>query len=670
MSNATRSRTGYKFSVENRWLTMPDGVRLATTIYMPRPKRRGETFPVLLELLPYRKDDTFYLVDYPTYSYLAARGIMVVKVDIRGTGASDGEVPPREYSDQELADAEEIIRLLAALPESNGNVAMWGVSWSAFNCLQVAMRRPPALKTVISIHASDDLYHDDVHYVDGVLHLDPYHLFINHELGLPRTPGYKLDDEYFTGRFSREPWVFTYLSQQLDGKFWRCKSLREDYGAVNIPVYLIGGLLDGYRTAMMRIFENLQVPIKMEMGPWDHSCPDDGTPGPNYDYLQNVVRWLNRWLKGVRNGVDKELSRGKEMLVFVRGGHDPDQNMVVTPGYWRRTKWPIPGLRLRKFYPQADHRLAATGGRAALDELAYKPGAGVAAGSWWGDTTGDMSIDDSRSLVYDSKPLTRPIEIIGSPKVTLKVRSTAALANWSVRLEDVSPDGKVALVTGALINASQRNDRLAPSPVVPGQPYELAAGLHFATWTFKPGHRIRLAAANAQFPIAWPSADAMTGSLHVGCSETMLALPVVPGNSGPRPSLPQVADRIDSPYGEDIDLGDGKPDAEKYWIDNQSDGSTTCYSKKRSTYRIRRRRFVVESNSSWKTFDQEPWNSQYLGEATTTISSGRRVIRLQTKILVQSDKKYLHVTVRRTLSLNGRQVRMRTWQKSIRRQFQ
>jgi hypothetical protein len=281
-----------------------------------------------------------------------------------------------------------------------------------------------------------------------------------------------------------------------------------------------------------------------------------------------------------------------------------------------------------------------------------------------------MSVDDARSLAYDTEPLKSPLEIIGCPKVTLKVRSTASQANWSVRLEDVSPDGKVALVTGALVNSSQRNDRLAPLHVVPFEAYELQAELHFATWTFKPGHRIRLAVSNAQFPIAWPSAEPMTGSLHVGCVKTTLSLPVVPADSGCRPRLPKVAKRLSSPHGEDIDLEDGKPDTEKYWTDNQSDGSTTAFSRKRSAYRIRQRRFVVESNSSWKTFDTEPWNSQYLGKATTTISSRRRVIKLRTKILVESDKQYFHVTVTRTLSLNGRHVRRRTWQKRIRRQFQ
>jgi predicted acyl esterase len=140
-----------------------------------------------------------------------------------------------------MQDGEEVIRQLSAMPNSNGNVGMFGVSWSGFNSLQMAMRRPPALKAIHAVHASDDLFNDDVHYIDGNLHLDPYHLFINHELGLPRTPDYELSDEYFASRFDRRPWTFTYLGKQLDGEFWRSKSLREDYSRIDIPVYLLGG---------------------------------------------------------------------------------------------------------------------------------------------------------------------------------------------------------------------------------------------------------------------------------------------------------------------------------------------------------------------------------------------------------------------------------------------
>ena len=131
----------YAFDVTRDFLTLKDGVRLAVTWYVPRARAPGEKFPVLLEYLPYRKDDSFYQRDYPLYSYFARHGFLMAKVDVRGTGGSEGALPTREYSAQEMADADEIIAQLARHPAGNGNVGMWGISWGGFNSIMVAARR-------------------------------------------------------------------------------------------------------------------------------------------------------------------------------------------------------------------------------------------------------------------------------------------------------------------------------------------------------------------------------------------------------------------------------------------------------------------------------------------------------------------------------------------------
>src|SRR5256885_5420759 len=159
----------------------------------------------------------------------------------------EGRLPPREYSDEEMRDADEIIAQLARLPEGNGRVGMWGISWGGFNSIQVAMRRPPALKAILAIAATDGLYHDDIHYIDGVLHVDQYALEIDHENGLPAPPDYPTDSAYFHDRFDSYPWILTYLKHPVDDAWWRRKSLRFHYGAIDVPCFLIGGQLDGYR---------------------------------------------------------------------------------------------------------------------------------------------------------------------------------------------------------------------------------------------------------------------------------------------------------------------------------------------------------------------------------------------------------------------------------------
>jgi len=207
----------YEFTVERAWLPMRDGVRLSVTLSKPTPRSPGETFPVLLDLLPYRKDE--FPERHPSYfAYFPRRGYIMATVDIRGTGSSEGMVPPREYSEIEMEDAVACIQQLAQAAWSNGNVGMWGISWGGFNAIQVAMRRPPELKAILAMDATDDLYHDDVHFIDGAFHVDQYELSIDTDLGLPRWPDYFCDEAYFENRFNAYPWFLTYITQQKDGE--------------------------------------------------------------------------------------------------------------------------------------------------------------------------------------------------------------------------------------------------------------------------------------------------------------------------------------------------------------------------------------------------------------------------------------------------------------------
>ena len=146
-------------------IPMPDGVRLAADIYWPADRAGTQRFPVLLEYLPYRKDES-RAGSYSKYSYFIDHGYAVARVDIRGTGNSEGVTIPYEYSDIELDDGEAVIDWLASQDWSTGNVGMFGISWGGFNSIQMAMRNPPALKAFVSLMATESLYLEDVHYID------------------------------------------------------------------------------------------------------------------------------------------------------------------------------------------------------------------------------------------------------------------------------------------------------------------------------------------------------------------------------------------------------------------------------------------------------------------------------------------------------------------------
>lgn len=654
----------YEFEIKKDWLTMPDGVRLSVTYFKPFPKSPGERFPALLELLPYRKDDLFYIRDYPLHSYFARRGFVSAKVDVRGTGSSEGSVPPREYSEAELSDAVEIIAQLAAAPGSTGKVGMWGISWGGFNALQVAMRRPPALKAIIALHASDDLYHDDIHFIDGIFHVDEYEMGIDHTLAFPRSPRYPLDAAYFQERFGAYPWFLTYLKQQLDAPFWRRESLRWQYEKINIPVYAIGGLLDGYRSTVPRLLENLRVPVRAEMGPWNHAWPDTGVPGPNYEWRREAVRWWEHWLKGRDTGILEE----PRFVVFVREGHPPDANLKTTPGHWRYEDWPLQRTRWTPYFPGKLHRLAAEPGEPAVESLRAAPGAGFEAGLWWGEPTGDLRPLAGTSFFYDTEPLDSPLEIIGFPRVRLRVAADAPLAHWIVRLEDVLPDGRVSLVTGGALNGAQRRSRLQPEALEPGQVEVVELELHFTTWTFQPGHRLRLAVSNAQFPMFWPAPYPATTQLFVGDADTRLLLPLIPPVERRTPPLLPPEPREQRP--------DARHPSEGGWpLETRSErdlvaGTTTMKWSGEAHYDLPGSRMRETQQLLYRTRDDDPADSLFEGEAETSAELPDRRIVLRSRAIIRSDRENFYVRFTRRIFENDELVRERTWEETVPRNFQ
>jgi len=661
-TSATIATSEYSFTIEE--LQAPiHGATLSVTLYRPVPRQPGETFPALLELLPYRKGDSFYARDYPLSSWFARHGYLSLRVDVRGTGSSTGTLPAREYSEAELADAVTLIDWIAKLPGSNGKVGMWGISWSAINTLQVAMRRPPHLGAVLVFHPSDDLYHDDVHYIDGILHLDQYALEIDHENGLPSPPDYPLDAAYFADRFDREPWLFTYLRQQTDGAFWRQESARFHPGSLRVPVYVIGGLLDGYRDSVSRLLETAKGPVRAAVGPWGHDWPDNGTPGPNYEWRQEALRWWDHWLKGR----DNDVLDGPRLLLFVRAGSPPDAHLKRTPGEWRQVDWPIPGGTAKRLFPDA-RELRETAGAPAVQDLRYRPGSGAASGLWWGDPTGDQRVDDAGSLVFAGPPLNEPLTIAGLPHVALRAAADAPLAHWAARLEDIWPDGSVSLVTGGAINGAQRTSRLAPHAPQPGEVADYAFDLHFTTWTFQPGHRIRLSVSNAVFPMLWPTPTPMTTTLHLGPG-TLLDLPILPPGAGLTPDLPPPEPREERPDAATLP-GGGWPQIDRVDHDEKT-GETWRTWEGDTRFEVQNRRLRIYQHLVWTTRDSDPAHSRFLGEETTQIDlPGGRTVDLTTRIDLRSDATTFRLAVTRELKEDGRMVRRRTWTEAVPRRGQ
>ena len=524
--------------IEHAWLHLSDGTRLAARIWLPEDAE-DDPVPAVLEYLPYRKTDGTVVRDAKRQPYLAGHGYAAVRVDMRGTGDSDG-VLTDEYTEQEQDDALEILAWIAGQPWCTGNLGMWGISWGGFNSLQIAARRPPGLEAIMTMCASDDRYADDVHYRGGcVLGLDMLHwsssmLTWNARPPDPRLYGDGWREEWMRRLETLTPWVEHWLGHQRRDEYWKHGSVCEDYSAIECPVYAVGGFVDGYTNAVPRLLEGLSVPRKGLIGPWAHAFPDDALPGPSIGFLQEAVRWFDHWLKGTENGVMDE----PMLRVWMQDSVPPRPMYDVRPGRWvAEPDWPSSGIGSRVWELPLDEPRELLGFQANGTEAGVWCAEGQSA-----DLAADQRPDDALSLTFDSAPLEEPLEILGFPEVRLELAVDRPSALLAVRLCDLAPDGSSALVTRGILNLAHRESHEHAEPLEPGRRYEVRVPLDVITHSFPAGHRLRVAVSPTYWPWAWPSPEPVRLTLFSGA----LDLPERP----PRPedeALPAFGEPEHSP---------------------------------------------------------------------------------------------------------------------------
>jgi predicted acyl esterase len=649
--------------MEQAWIPMKDGVRLAATLYMPDGAKAQDKFPALLEYLPYRKDDGTAAGDYPKHSYFARRGYVSARVDIRGFGASEGVPPEREYSEQEQTDGEQVIAWLAHQSWSNGNVGMFGISWGGFTALQMAMRHAPGLKAIVAVHATGELFHDDVHYVDGMAHVDEFELNMDMAQGWTGAPDYSTEEKVLGPRFDTPPWSLLYLRHQHDGPFWRdrVKPLSE----ITIPSFLIGGLQDGYRDNVTDMLMKSKAPIKAIVGPWNHSFPNDADFGPRVEWRDQAVRWFDHWLKGRDTGAEND----PRLVMFMQHWRPPDPSLQTVPGEWRREDvWPPADAKDSTLFLQSNHTLADPAGTADVHRLKYVPTIGVEAGFWWGELLSDPRPVDAFSLVYDSAPLEGDVAILGRPHAFLQASTTATQADWFARLSDVAPDGTVTQITGAGINGAQRDSPREPRELEPGKVYPLDIEMHLTSWVFPKGHRIRVAVSNALWPMVLPTPYAMTTSLALGGNHgSRLVLPVVPvnGKAAPEFSPPQ-------PVEERTDIkNEGFPWPGEWSVErDEARQTTTVHWRGKDGYEYPWGKQDDFEVMTYKGDDAHPETSSVQGEAESVFALKDRTLVWRGHLLVTTDAKNFHYKYTRELLKDGQPLRTRTWEESIPRDHQ
>ncbi len=659
----------YEIAMSEAWIPMSDGIRLAADLFMPTGGAPGEKFPVLLEYLPDRKN-VGRRRNYSLYSEFVRRGYVVARVDIRGTGSSEGKLIDYEYTDRENEDGEVVIDWLSKQGWSNGNVGMFGISWGGFNSIHMAMRNPPALKAIIAVDATDDLYQDDVHFMDGVIHVDSWEMSQDLDNARPGAPDYKIDEANFRDRFDTRPWMMTYKRHQRDGPFWDRTTLKARYDSLRIPSFHIGGWYDGYRDSIPRILEHVKAPVKAMIGPWSHALPHDPYPEPGMEWRHEAVRWFDHFLKGRDTGILDE----PRFAVFVRKWHPPGPYLPKVEGAFRwEDGWPIARIRDHALYPQPGHTLSESAPRAAAHLLRYVPSNGVEAGGpvmWWGDVAHDQRPTDAYSLVYDTEPLEEDLEILGLPKALLSVSADAPRANWFVRLSDVAPDGTVTQVAGAGFNGTHRESAREPKAIEPGVRFPLEIEMHFTSWVFPKGHRIRFAVGNAQWPMMWPTPYLMTTTLHLG-DATRVLLPVVPFEDRPRPSFlpPEAGPRLEGfeRLEEETPSGYGEVSSIER---NPQTGAARVVAMNQGGVRHPWGTERYHETITHETNDKNPAETSMRGSHRMELALEGRTLVWEGALVFRSDLENFYYTYTRRLFENGALVREKTWTDTIARDFQ
>lgn len=534
----------YEFNkVENEWITMSDGVKLSSRIWFPIVEN-NKKLPAILEYIPYRKNDGTRARDEPMHGYFAGHGYVVVRVDMRGSGESDG-ILHDEYLLQEQDDALEVIDWISKQPWCDGNVGMMGKSWGGFNSLQVAARRPPALRAIITVGFTDDRYNQDIHYKGGCLLNDNFWwgaiMFAYQSRPIdPKIVGEDAWREPWLKRLEEMPlWMGNWMEHQTRDDYWKHGSVCEDYSAIEVPVFAIDGWADSYTNTVMTLMNGINVPRKGIIGPWAHVYSHDGVPGPAMSFLDEAVNWWDHWLKGIDNGVmDCPM-----IQAWIEDSMPPSCMRPVSEGRWvGLNSWPNEDVKQTPLYMTYGKLEKAPVKKEEKETVILKTplNHGLLAGEWMGaavlgESPCDQRLDNGMSMVFDGEILEEPLEILGYPRIEVELSSDKPNAMLYASICDVSPDGAVERVSYGVMNLTHLQGHDKVVHLEPGKKVRAFVDLDCCGHKFVEGHRVRLSLATTFWPMFWTMPE--DAALTLDLSTAKCILPVFVGENCVGPNM-------------------------------------------------------------------------------------------------------------------------------------
>jgi predicted acyl esterase len=452
-----------------------------------------------------------------------------------------------------------------------------------------------------------------------------------------------------------------WLRHQRRDAFWEHGSVCQDYGAIKAAVLAVGGWYDSYSNAVPRLLAGMTAPCQGIIGPWEHRYPHLAKVTPNMDFLAEAVRWWDHWLKGIDNGVaDQPALRAFliEAAPASAGNGPRDGRWVAEP------VWPSPAIERHRLYLNRDGLDSAPGDQLPL-EIASPQHVGLACGNFCpgmridDELPDDQRPDDALSALFDSAPLEAPLDILGAPVVELELSADRPLALVAARLCDVAPDGASTRVSHNPLNLAHRDSHAFPEPLVPGESTRLRFKLCDAGYSFRAGHRIRLALSTSYWPLVWPSPEPVTLTLRTGAST--LSLPVRP--RGADPTSPDPAPANPAPGQETT-----RPAANSRVVRSESDGRIAIeIEDDLGESRDRENGLVTGStarHSYWIAPD-DPLSAETEAAWSFTLGRDNWHVRTETWTRMTADETHFHLTARLEAYEGGELLFEKDWQESI-----
>ncbi len=630
--------------------------------------------PAIIEYLPYRQRDFTAPRDAAMHPYFAGHGYAAVRVDIRGSGDSDG-LPLDEYVQQEQDDALEMLAWIAKQSWCSGETGMIGISWGGFNGLQIAALQPPSLKAVITVCSTDDRYHDDVHYMGGCLLSNNTTWGSTMAVYMTRPP-----DPAVVGDRWKSMWkqriesapvaLATWLEHPFRDDYWKHGSVCEDYKSISSAIYAVGGWADGYTNSIPRLLGGLTCPRKGLIGPWAHGYPHLGVPGPNVGFLQEATRWWDRWLKNYDNGIDTEPG----LTAWMQQPRKPEGFTEKIHGRWLTTECYPGDVDYLKLFLNADG-LDSVAGKSEQIDFASPLLTGIAGGEWCPHGMGpelptNQRLDDEGSLVFDTQPLQQAMEIFGATVLKLKIKSDKPVATLAARLCMVDDQGESSRITFGVLNLCHRHSHETPTALEAEKVYDVTIKLNDVAQHVPAGYRIRLGISSGLWPLLWPAPEQVKLTLCTG--QSSLDLPVRPANSS------EFKECAVDPF-ESAEMPEPKamtwrrPVSRDRQIATDPDTGQTCitYTKDDGAYYLEDIDMEVDAFGTEQhcITEGDPLSAGQTVNWTIIHSRADWVVRVESSVNLTCDKTHFHVDMICRGFENDQLIVERVEQKKVLRQF-